>query len=914
MAKGPTKAQIKLYEEALKASKALGLSEEEQFQIEKQIYDQKIKTLKVLKDTLAAAKALQIEEKNRTKEQQRQQQLADQLAAKQKTQNDLVSQANQLTQKLQGLEKNLVTRGAERIDKAKGLVAEQKATIREAVKNKEISMDEALVLKERVRERQRELLALEANQAKAQAGYDLAEQGLDAIKSQFDEVLSYIPGGGMLSQFFGVDAAIDGVKTAAAEASSAMVSTMMKGGTALQGLTAAQGAFNATALANPYILLAAAIIATVSLLTKLAFDQTKAYKEQAEAVGTSVARAKEQVIAAKQISTSVNNQLVDYKEILEVQNSINKELGNSRRINAETAMEVANLGEAFGYGAETAAESTAAFMSLGASQTEALDLQRQVNLEALKAGVDMGKVQEDIAKNAKEVSKYLSGNPEALAKAAVQAAKLGTSLDQMGKTADALLDIESSMQAQFEFQAMTGKQINLNKARELALNGDIAGAMSEMVSQIGDINDFENMNVRAKQKMAKMMGMEVAEVEKMLRLQEFQGALTDDEIAKLSGLNLSAQELADLTAEEAQEKLASLQATEKMQATFAKLKQTVMNALQPLIDVTTMVIDMLMPGIDALGFALKVAFLPIKIAADFVKQIFEALQPIRDIFSDIFGKQLEGGNSILESISSTFSKIFKFALTPIKVAIQVIAKILGFVIKPIVFIIEKVFQAISFVIDLIGSAFEKIGGFIENLMRIPLQIIEGIANSIYNAFTFVGDALARAGDFLMNTILLPIKPFIWLFEWLSGSSGGDMEANINVDENGGDAAMTAQDKASMSGPNNPPEPLAKGGTAKGGLALVGEEGPELVQMPKGARVAPAGPTKEFITKSGAINSYAEGTGEMPSIESSGTDMSGVVSVLNQILSAVQQPPPVVIGEGAVASIGSKLTARKTFVR
>ena len=42
---------------------------------------------------------------------------------------------------------------------------------------------------------------------------------------------------------------------------------------------------------------------------------------------------------------------------------------------------------------------------------------------------------------------------------------------------------------------------------------------------------------------------------------------------------------------------------------------------------------------------------------------------------------------------------------------------------------------------------------------------------------------------------------------------------------------------------------------------------------------------------------------MPSIDTSGgTDMSGVISVLQGILSAVQNPPDVVIGEAAVSQM------------
>ena len=58
---------------------------------------------------------------------------------------------------------------------------------------------------------------------------------------------------------------------------------------------------------------------------------------------------------------------------------------------------------------------------------------------------------------------------------------MGISIADMAKTAETLLDFESSIGAQFEFQALTGKEINLDLARNLAYQGDIAGATKEVL-------------------------------------------------------------------------------------------------------------------------------------------------------------------------------------------------------------------------------------------------------------------------------------------------------------------------------------------------------------------------------------------------------------------------------------------------
>jgi hypothetical protein len=81
-------------------------------------------------------------------------------------------------------------------------------------------------------------------------------------------------------------------------------------------------------------------------------------------------------------------------------------------------------------------------------------------------------------------------------------------------------------------------------------------------------------------------------------------------------------------------------------------------------------------------------------------------------------------------------------------------------------------------------------------------------------------------------------------------------------------------------------------------------------LPRGARVAPNGPTTEFIKADGSISKAEDGLGG--AIEA-GTDMSGVINVLNQILAAVGTPPAVVIGDAQVSQISTQISAKKSFI-
>ena len=62
------------------------------------------------------------------------------------------------------------------------------------------------------------------------------------------------------------------------------------------------------------------------------------------------------------------------------------------------------------------------------------------------------------------------------------------------KVVDNLLKFEDSITKQFEAQVLTGRQINTEKARQLALD-NIAGLTRELKSIVGQVGDIQSLNV-----------------------------------------------------------------------------------------------------------------------------------------------------------------------------------------------------------------------------------------------------------------------------------------------------------------------------------------------------------------------------------------------------------------------------------
>ena len=59
---------------------------------------------------------------------------------------------------------------------------------------------------------------------------------------------------------------------------------------------------------------------------------------------------------------------------------------------------------------------------------------------------------------------------------------------------------------------LLGRQMNLDKARELALSGDLAGLAEEVKNQVGSQAEFEAMNVIERQSLAKAIGVNVSDL------------------------------------------------------------------------------------------------------------------------------------------------------------------------------------------------------------------------------------------------------------------------------------------------------------------------------------------------------------------------------------------------------------------
>jgi len=130
------------------------------------------------------------------------------------------------------------------------------------------------------------------------------------------------------------------------------------------------------------------------------------------------------------------------------------------------------------------------------------------------------KIISEVAKIGGQLLAQYKNSPELLTQATVQANKLGITVEQAKKSSEFLLDFENSISAELEAELLTGKSINLEKARSLALDGKSSEAAAEMLKQVGSFNDYSKLNVIQQNSLAKAIGISSDELSNALREQQ----------------------------------------------------------------------------------------------------------------------------------------------------------------------------------------------------------------------------------------------------------------------------------------------------------------------------------------------------------------------------------------------------------
>ena len=485
----------------------------------------------------------------------------------------------------------------------------------------------------------------------------------EEISKPFEHALEFVdkmPGGGLIRKAFGLDSKLEKVQK---QVMHSFVKGISEGGSVGKSAFTAlrTGASSFMASLGPILVPLLAIAATLALIKK-AFELDQEVSDLAKGLGVSKHEAHEIHDSFNDIAMTTKVIGAGVKDLNESYAELNAITGQVGKVNQDMLETQVLLKKQYGMTGEEAAafQATSAGLGMTADQQLATVQEMVEGYNAMTGDVmNVKEISKDIAKVSKSTLASYHGDVKALTLAVVQAKKLGMSMEQTAKISDNLLDIESSIENEMKANVLTGKHMNMNKARELALAGKSAEAAAEAVKQAGDYDEFLKMGPLQQKAIAEAAGMTVDELTKAGELQKMSAALGGQEIKDMK--DLTAEQIEQLKSKEAitdeqakqllrdqqiasnQEKIGML--TERLEGLFAKVAGPIMEMLDPLFTA----IDFIFPAIKA---SVDMAFAPFMLVAKVINSISKM------IHGDFLGGIHDLGAAVLSFIYRPFMLVY----------------------------------------------------------------------------------------------------------------------------------------------------------------------------------------------------------------------------------------------------------------
>ena len=314
------------------------------------------------------------------------------------------------------------------------------------------------------------------------------------------------------------------------------------------------------------------------------------------------------------VAMSSNSIFVTSKGVSETFSAINASLGTNAMLSEDMAVEFTKLRTMAGFTNEELVGISNLMLGTNKTTDEITgQFIAQAKVSALQNGVLLNeqKLLKDIGKVSAATTLSFSKNPALIGEAMAVAKSLGMELSKVDAIAGSLLDFESSIEAELQAELLLDKDINLEKARQAALNNELATVAKEISKQIGSSADFSKMNRIQQEALAKAVGMNREELASTLLLEDKLKGLTAEKAAaatkdfeKLKA-RVGEQEAMNILEEKGADGLKKqVGMGDKMSATMDKLKEifvVVGEALMPIFDVLISVFKIIGPIMKALS-------------------------------------------------------------------------------------------------------------------------------------------------------------------------------------------------------------------------------------------------------------------------------------------------------------------------
>lgn len=266
-----------------------------------------------------------------------------------------------------------------------------------------------------------------------------------------------------------------------------------------------------------------ASVAGPAVIVKSLLDISNQTQTISRNLGVGFENAREIRKEFSQIAQDANDVRINSIDLVKAQGNLIQAFQLSVAASGEVSQNFIRNSEYLGASVDAAGKLERIIAITGNNSTEFSD---SLAVAANEAGnlygvnLPLAKVVEEISKFQGATLSYIMDSPAALAKAVAMSEKLGIEFSKIRSIADGLVNFENSITAELEAEVLLGRDINLNKARQLAFMGDEVGLAEEIGRQIGSVAEFNSMLPVQQRAFAQALGMSRDELADMVMQQE----------------------------------------------------------------------------------------------------------------------------------------------------------------------------------------------------------------------------------------------------------------------------------------------------------------------------------------------------------------------------------------------------------
>ena len=334
-----------------------------------------------------------------------------------------------------------------------------------------------------------------------------------------------------------------------------------------------------------------ALASIFGFIKKSFLDFDKASVNIARNFGSTPQSARELTHEFRQISANSNNLLSTTGNLSEAFSGLNAVAGTFANFGQASVETYNNLTKGLGL-SEQSAQGIYKFSVLQGKEFDKFtnELSGQLALRREQSGVALSDkaIYESITQLSAQQRLNIKGGTQGLIDSVIEAKKLGAEFNDLNSAANSLLQFENSIGAELEAELLTGRNLNLERARTAALNGDQVTLAKELKAQLGSAEEFTKMNVIQQESLAKAFGMSADQVAGMLEKQEMLNAANKagfkdvESIAKAYGEAADKEAfLAQIGDERLKAQASNLTFQTKINALLEKFKDLFIQKLEP---------------------------------------------------------------------------------------------------------------------------------------------------------------------------------------------------------------------------------------------------------------------------------------------------------------------------------------------